>query len=56
MTAVLKQIDKIEQWIRDHPNSGPEAHSEMIRRLRELNEQINQENNESSNQTTETGR
>lgn len=44
--TILEQIDEIEQWIRDHPDAGPEAHGEMIKRLRELNEQINQENNE----------
>ncbi len=41
MEDLFHQIAVIENWLRDKPHAGQEEKSEMIRRLRELNDRLN---------------
>lgn len=41
MEDLLTQIAVIENWLRDKPHVGQTEKSEMISRLRELNERLN---------------
>lgn len=41
MEDLFQQIAAIENWLRDKPHAGQEEKSEMISRLRELNDKLN---------------
>jgi hypothetical protein len=41
MDDLFHQISVIENWLRHKPHAGPAERSEMISRLRELNNRLN---------------
>lgn len=42
MEDLFQQIAAIENWLRDKPHAGQVEKSEMISRLRELNDKLNE--------------
>jgi len=46
LAALDAEVTKLEKWLRDHPDAAWQERFDMIKRLAELNEQLNNLNNE----------